>query len=427
MISLRVDLLLRTGNSFLWVKILNFPKPDLWLFSAKVLKTQKILQLFVSRPGIVVLYCSKWNYLFLKCWIESIFYLLHLRTALLYFIVCCLRTVPGDKKCMIWKSTGESSSFFFFPFFFFPFQKTKLNNSGSQRYLLFRPLQKSGAQEQKQKALVDVSGLSPEPKSPWLIMTGIQRGWALPLFFSPQSVLFAVQIQEGGTVQGKGRESWKREGGIMHPATSPSTFVLSPACPSAKALCMYFTHGLHQPVSIHTVDAIVLCPSPKKSLAVWVLASQVAASYFSELEGAGLYIFESLRKKVCSYVFVSDLVLFLFFPPGPKNPFEEENQTLWFVGWVIPDCVSVRGRWWVMNPVTALWKARTNHLNRSEYTHSFLVLVHLSLSDGPQRSNAASVVHSYGQHFILWLRVPPVHTIPYVMGTRGFQHTSSCK
>lgn len=54
----------------------------------------------------------------------------------------------------------------------------------------------------------------------------------------------------------------------MHPATSPSTFVLSPACPSAKALCMYFTHGLHQPVSIHTVDAIVLCPSPKKSLAV---------------------------------------------------------------------------------------------------------------------------------------------------------------
>lgn len=137
--------------------------------------------------------------------------------------------------------------------------------------------------------------------------------------------------------------------------------------------------------------------------------------------------FLKFEKKVCSYVFVTDLFLFLFFPLGPKNPFEEENQTLWFVGWVIPDCVSVRGRWRVMNPVTALWKARTNHLNRSEYTHSFLVLVHLSLSDGPQRSNAASVVHSYGQHFILWLRVPPVHTIPYVMGTRGFQHTSSCK
>lgn len=145
MMSLQVYLLLWTGNSFMWVKILSSPKPDLWLFSAKVLKTQKLLQLFVSRPGIVVLHCSKWNYLFLKCWIESIFYLLRLRTALLYFIVCCLRTVPGDKKCMIWKRAEESSSSFFFHFF----PKTKQNNSGSQRYLLFRPLQKSRTQEQK--------------------------------------------------------------------------------------------------------------------------------------------------------------------------------------------------------------------------------------------------------------------------------------
>lgn len=54
----------------------------------------------------------------------------------------------------------------------------------------------------------------------------------------------------------------------MHPATPPPICVLSPACSSAKALCMRFTHGLHQPVPIHTLDATVLCPSPKKSLAV---------------------------------------------------------------------------------------------------------------------------------------------------------------
>lgn len=104
----------------------------------------------------------------------------------------------------------------------------------------------------------------------------------------------------------------------QHVSNNISIHFCSKSCLSCtKASCTYFTHGLNQPISIHILEQ--LCHSAlsftQKSLTVWVLASQVATSYYFELQGVGFQIF---KKTASSWVFVS-VCLFVFC--GPKKSF----------------------------------------------------------------------------------------------------------